>query len=476
MGQTHRTVIAEAQRANFRWKVSIPQIEEELRNQEQIRVVGKRLIENGFAPLAVKIFIRNRMNEDLDWVFEKVKSEKTFQEEYAKIIILRNKGEREKAIKVIKLERQGRSIEEIEQLGIELSKLDPNGAKTLVQAHLDAYPKNIGIAIFAANVLKGVDPQKSDQIRAKIKEEMSKSEHSQKITNRGKIATDQEGELTNNLKLIRSGRIDQLKLAHQTLFGEGLMREFYEMEDVLKGEYFEITDQKITQAVLDQYLNLKERAKKAQEEKICHIQKAISEGAKKGGSNKLSWAANEFKRVEWKFLDSQLRKKIATDISDEAIKYRGSSIMLSVSCSMAVEAQDKGRVLQRIKVAREYMNQNTIRNTILGAIENETLDKFDAQEMAKEEELYDPGLATRIRIAYLDEPKIAKEMFDFLLEHSTSMTRETLGECTQILLENERIRKGEHSKEMGKLLDEYSKKRGETVKTEEKKPKREELN
>jgi dienelactone hydrolase len=143
VGVLRRDEIVDAPRA--KWRVAVPEMEEIIRKREQTREICTRIFDNGFESLAVKLLFRERMAEDAHELLRRLEDPKNFEQEYAKIIILRKTGDTIRAKNMINSTREEKTIEEMELLGIELAKIDSIAARRLADVHLEKYPKSMEI-------------------------------------------------------------------------------------------------------------------------------------------------------------------------------------------------------------------------------------------------------------------------------------------------------------------------------------------
>ena len=444
----------------FRWKITLPQIEEEIHRKEKIIQICRKLSEQRFFALAAKIAIREKNELLLDEIYERSKNNKTHQARYAKILISQEKGEVQAALSLIR-KSESKQIEEVEQIGIQWAKINKNEGAALAQALEKQYPEHLEVLIASYNILRKCDQIKAERIRSKITREIT-SEHRRKTRNRAAIALFGEGaELDFSLKLIKEGKIRNLEQEQGSLKQERITEATIEVADVLKGEFFEIEDPQVIGELLEQYMKLKKRATEYENGQLSRIRSELSAATT---SSQVMDAANRFERVNWRFVDLASKEEVAGEIADEAIRYSGSSIMISLCARMRIIQKSKEGVEIALKLLREVNDFTTSEGVVFAAVEAKIFKAREVKIIAQESEKEHPVFATRIRCKLPQE--LSQDAVEFVLRKANHMEREMLGKCIRVLIDTPEIRKARNTEKLDQIIQIYNQREPESKTTE----------
>lgn len=440
-----------AQTPTARWKVAVPEIEEIIRRRERTREICTTLFDSGFASAAVKLLFRAGMAEDARGLLKKLTEPKNFDQEYAKIIILRKTGETVQAKNLINAKRDRKTIEEVGLLGVEIAKIDPKEGKKIAELHHKIYPKNIEILIVVAQILQVNGDEELKEVVRKIKQKISKAQYPRKITYRAKLVLDEKGErLGGIIGEIERGNKEQIRRQATQAKSETAGEICKDLEDCLNGHYFEIENPEIAKEVFEAWKKLRERAAKAEAEQVERVAQILEAH----GPNSLERAIEEFGKVDWRF--SEKRGELTQRLAERAIEPKRDTKAVCAVLKIIIRTNNKKLFLEVMEAAHESMDEKTVVEKYEEAIEAKLLNFKDASKEAKKIEETDILLATRIR-SHFEE--LANEMLDSLISRAHEIDTQTLKECISRVFEVEEIRKGRNSKKVEQLMEIYEKRR-----------------
>jgi hypothetical protein len=440
-----------AQTLTARWNVAVPEIEEIIRKREQTREICTTLFDRGFASAAVKLLFREKMAEDAHEFLRRLENLKDFDQRYAKVIILRKTGDANRARGIINSTKEEKTIEEMELLGIELAKIDHASARALIEANLERYPKNMEILIAVANILEAMGDRKLGEIKTKIKKKMETAQYPRKIKNRAKLVLHGENaELDGILHQVRKEEKEKMWQKIAGLCEDEVGRTVRELEDCLKGHYFEIKDPKMANEIREAHAKLRERAIQIESKKVAIVLEILEKRENDGAA----LAIGEFEKIDWKF--SERRGELARKIAKVAMKNDGNRVMRAVVAKMAIESKEKELFLEVIEVARKRGDGSSVAEKYDQAIRANLLNYKDASKEAKKIEETDFLLATRIRSQF---EELIEELLNSLISRAHEIDTQTLKECISRVFEVEDIRKGRNSKKVAQLMEIYEKRR-----------------
>jgi hypothetical protein len=449
VGVLRRDEIVDAPRA--KWRVAVPEMEEIIRKREQTREICTRIFDNGFESLAVKLLFRERMAEDAHELLRRLEDPKNFEQEYAKIIILRKTGDTIRAKHMINSTKEEKTIEEMELLGIELAKIDSIAARRLADVHLEKYPKSMEVWVAAAKILEAVGDPKSEEIKKKIRKKLETSQYPRKVKNRANIIL--FGEKAQADWILDVAQEDKKEIHRRIaqLPKEEVREICLELEDLLKGHYFEITNPKVALEALETYIKLRERGIQIESKQVATILEILE----KRGVAGVALAIGEFEKIDWKF--SERRGEIVEKIAKVALEDGGTRLLRSVVAKIAIESREKKLFLEIMEIARKNKDGSSVEEKYDQAIRAKLLSPKDASKEAKKIEETDILLATRIRSHFGEE--LAEELLDSLIAKAQEMENQTLKDCITKIFEIEEIRKGRSSKKVEQLMRIYEKRR-----------------
>lgn len=453
MGVLRRGEGHKIQGAVPRWSLDIPEAEGIIKRREQVREICRELFDNGFASLSVKLLFREKMIDEIHEVRRKLKSPKTFEEEYAKVIILRKIGEGIQAKQIINSTSERKTIEEMELLGIELGKIDPRAADAVAQVHLEEYPKNIEVLIAAANIYRTLGSEEFLKMQETIREKLRRADYPRKIKNRAKLVVFQDkARLEGILENVKDGNLEKMRQYTSKLHQDEAGRVCRELEDCLRGHYFEIEEAQLAKEVLDAYMRLCEVAKTFEKTRIARIIEVLETGNEIHAAG----AAAEFERIDWRF--SERRTEITRRMAQVLMKNQGDRLTRSAVAKMAIDSNDKELFLEVIEIARRNGDESSVGERYDQAIKAKLLNSKDASNEARKIEETDIALATRIRSKFGEE--LAQEMLDSLIAKVGEIDTKTLKECMERVFQIDRIREdGMYSEKVRILVEEYEKRR-----------------